>query len=1095
MKFQWSAIIFSVSICVVILSFDTTAAEQKKIEFGSVTPYDLRVEYLVDPSGIDEPNPRFSWKLASEDPGDAQTAYRIVVYPAPRKSEMPGGVLPPVWDSKEVKSGQSVNIEYAGEPLRPTTDYRWLLKVKDSRGRESDSCEGSFSTGLFPTSDCPQPWKGDWIGLDPVDSDSHQIDLARANWIWTSAGADRKAKVGKAGFRKTFRLPDAEPTFAKLVFTGDNKAVVYVNGKKVSESMSPVNGLIEDIKSFIKPGKNVVALVVENYGVAPNAAGAIAKLLFKYPDRKDIEVTTDATWKGSDGISNGTSSIGFDDSSWNNAVVTGPVGCDPWKKVSVSTKRIDIPARYLLRGFGTGKSAVVRATAYISGLGYYELYLNGQKVGDHCLDPVLHDYDVRVPYVTYDLTDLLRGGGKKNVVGAIIGSGRYYAPRYYSPTGTRTYGYPKLLFQLEIEYADGTKQLVKSDSNWKLTANGPIVANNDYDGEIYDARKELRNWSSPDYDDSDWEPAQKVDPPKGRLRAQMMPPMRVTDTIRPISLNEVRPGVWIYDLGQNMVGWCRLKVEAPAGTEIRLRHAETLDPDGSGELYVKNLRGARCRDIYTTAGSGVEVYEPRFTYHGFRYVELTGFPGQPDLDTITGRVVNTDLPQVGRFKCSSDIINRIYRNIVWGVRGNYLSIPTDCPQRDERQGWQGDRAGESKGEMYIFDNVTLYSKWLDDIEDSQTPNGNLSDVCPSFWPLYGSNVTWPSAFTIIPKSIYLQYGDSRPIRRHYGAMVRWMDHLATFIEDDLIDKDNYGDWCVPPEKPELIHSQDPARKTSKAVLATCYYVHNLNLLSRYAEMLGKTADAKKFRAKAAVMTKAFNDKFYDPATGKYDNATQTACVLPLRFDLVPEGESKKVFNELVRNIEEVTDNHIGTGLIGGQWLNQVLSDHGRADISYRFATNTDYPSWGYMVKKGATTIWELWNGDTANPEMNSGNHVMLVGDLTIWLYEYLAGIASDPESPGFERIVMKPHPVGDLAFVNCRYDSVRGPIESDWRRDGGKFHWEITVPVGSTARIFVPTTKQDSVRESGNTDFAKRGIRPVEFKDGRAVFDIGSGLY
>ncbi len=1095
MKLRWSTLVLLASLSAVIFACDSKAENPKAKKSGSLTPHDLRVEYLVEPLGIDELKPRFSWKLASDVPGDVQTAYRIVVFPAPKKLNRPGGVLPPVWDSKEVEGGQSVHVEYAGEPLRPATKYEWLLKVKDHQGRESDLHTGSFSTGLFPTDNDPRPWKGNWIGVDIAETDGYRLDLDGVNWIWTTTGAEKRAMPGKASFRKTFELPhDGEPSFAVLAFTGDNAAVVSINGKEVLKSMNFKTALVTEVKALLKPGKNVVTVVANNGGANPNPAGAMGKLVVGYADGKEVQVTTDATWKAFDGEPNDVTSVDFEDSAWKNAAVLVPVGAGPWGEIRVATKKTDIPARYLRRRFHAEKSDVVRATAYVAGLGYYELYLNGQKVGDHCLDPVLHEYHARVPYVTYDVTKMVQGG-EENVLGAILGNGRYYAPRRDNPTVTRDYGFPKLLCQLEIEYADGTKQLVVSDRSWKLTTDGPIRANNDYDGEIYDARKKLGVWGAADYDDSRWSAAEKVEAPRGKLRAQMMPPMRITETIRPISLNEVRPGVWIYDLGQNLVGWCRLKVEGPAGTEIRLRHAETLDPSGNGELYVANLRGAQCRDLYTTGGNGVEVYEPRFTYHGFRYVELTGFPGKPDLDTITGCVVHTDLPRVGSFECSAPIINQIHQNIFWGVRGNYLSVPTDCPQRDERQGWQGDRAAESKGEMFLFDNVTLYAKWLNDIEDSQTSNGNLSDVCPPFWPLYNSNVTWPSAFTIIPESLYLQYGDRRPIERHYDAMVRWMDHLATFIKDDLIDKDNYGDWCVPPEKPELIHSEDPARKTSKAVLATSYYIHNLDLLARYAKMLGKTADVEKFHADAKRMTDAFNKKFYDPATGKYDNGTQTSCILPLRFGLVPEGEERKVFDVLIRNIETVTDHHVGTGLIGGQWLNRVLSDRGRADLSYRFATNTDYPSWGYMVQKGATTIWELWNGDTANPAMNSGNHVMLVGDLTIWLYEYLAGIACDWEKPGFERILMKPHPVGDLTFVKCRYDSIRGPIESHWRRENGMFKWEISVPVGSTARLFVPTIDPASVRESGRTDFAKRGIHPVEFKDGRAVFDIPSGSY
>ncbi|MGL6196453.1 MAG: family 78 glycoside hydrolase catalytic domain, partial [Thermoguttaceae bacterium] len=568
---------------------------------------------------------------------------------------------------------------------------------------------------------------------------------------------------------------------------------------------------------------------------------------------------------------------------------------------------------------------------------------NGKKIGDHVLDPVLTDYDKQVPYVVYELsaadfnspgmtgTRTARRGGRTvsandgtNTIAAVLGNGRYYSPRLTDPTTTRTFGNPKMLLQMDIEYNDGSTQTVVSDESWQISTEGPIRENCDYDGEIYDARMEIPYWngsknngntSAKNKFDAEkygklFQNVQIVDAPQGKLVSQVMPPMRINKTLKPISLNEVKPSVWVYDFGQNIVGLCTLKVKGPKGTEVTLRHAETLIPDGPEKdmLYVANLRGAKCRDIYTLSGEKVtETYTPRFTYHGFRFAEITGFPGKPTLDSLTAHSVNTDLPVAGKFECSNPLVNQIYKNIEWGVRDNYLSIPTDCPQRDERQGWQGDRAGESLGEMFIFDNHSLYTKWLKDIEDSQREDGNLSDVCPNFWPLYSSNVTWPSAFTIIPGSLCRMYNDERPIRQHYEGMKKWMNHLAQFIlEDGTIEKDNYGDWCVPPEKPELIHSQDPARKTVPGILATSYYIHNLNLLAYYANLLGEQEEAAEFKEKAVTMTAAFNKRFYNAEKGQYDNGTQTSCVLPLAFGIVPEDEKQKVFNTLVNNIENVT---------------------------------------------------------------------------------------------------------------------------------------------------------------------------------------------
>ncbi|MCL2348783.1 MAG: family 78 glycoside hydrolase catalytic domain [Planctomycetaceae bacterium] len=1078
-------------------------AQQEKAK-SSITPYDLRVEYMTTPQGIDEPSPRFSWKLKSDVPGDEQTAYRIFVCSMGPITMGPITMGPVtmgpvtidngsvhttatatatatatgVWDTGVVKSGNSVNIEYAGEPLKPGTDYEWQLVVTDKSGVESQPVVSAFSTGLFATEQNPNPWgDAEWIGFDDKAETPVVPDLSQSRWIWSEKPDDRgDCRVGVATFRKTFELPKDEITSAICAFTGDNECKVFVNGQQVSEGTNFKNAPVADIAKHLKPGKNLIAVEVANVGNAPNPAGMLGAVKVQFKNSPELNLVSDDSWKTAPSAPQRWNFTSFDDSSWTNAVAFKKFGDGPWGEVKTGQPRVDLPARYLKYSFKPESKPIVRATAYISGLGYYELYVNGKRIGDHVLDPVLKDYNVSVPYVTYKIDPATLKSSEDISISVTLGNGRFYAPRTDEPIFTKDYGTPRLLFKMVIEYAGGMTQETVSGNHWKIMTDGPIRGNNDYDGEIYDARME-KNLK----DAQTWRNVQKVDAPKGKLVAQNMPAMRVTEEIKPKSLKEVSPGVWVFDMGQNMVGWCRLKVRGKEGTEIKMRHAETLLDDGN--LYVANIRGAKARDIYTCKGDGtVETYQPRFTYHGFRYVELTGFPGKPNLDTITGCVVHTGLPFTGKFECSNEMINKIHQNIFWGTRGNYLSIPTDCPQRDERQGWQGDRAAESLGEMFLFDNVTLYSKWLQDIEESQTPEGNLSDVCPPFWPLYSPNVTWPSAFTIVPESILKQYGDDRPIKRHYAAMVKWMNFLDRFVRDCIIEADNYGDWCVPPERKDLIHSEDPARQTSRGILATSYYIHNLNLLARYAKMLGKDEESKAHLDKAAMMTAAFNKKFYNAETGKYDNGTQTSCVLPLYFGIVPEDQRDKVFATLMNNIEHVTGFHIGTGLIGGQWINRVLTSFGRADIAYRFASNTDYPSWGYMVEHGATTVWELWNGNTADPAMNSGNHVMLVGDLTIWLYQNLAGIKSDD---GFRTLDMAPLPVGDLTFVNAEYESVRGTVKSHWQKKDGRFTWDVTIPVGTTAKLTVPTDSNDSIMLGG--------VKANPDAEGR--LELGSGTY
>jgi alpha-L-rhamnosidase len=726
---------------------------------------------------------------------------------------------------------------------------------------------------------------------------------------------------------------------------------------------------------------------------------------------------------------------------------------------------------------------ITRATVSFSGLGLSELYLNGHKVGDAVLSPAFAQYDKRDFYKTYEVTKDLHAGA--NALGVILGNGRFFADRSKVYSGTVNFGYPKLLLNLQLDYADGTSTQIVSDASWKVTADGPITANNDYDGEDYDARREMPGWSRAGFDDSGWQAVECVAAPGGVLSAETMEPIRVTATLKPVSVKELHPGVYIFDMGQNLAGWCRLHVSGPAGTRVTLRHAETLKPDGS--LYMANLRGARVTDSYILRGEGDEVWEPRFTSHGFRYVEMSGFPERPTLSSLEARVVNDDVRPAGDFTCSNDLLNRIYHAIVWGTRSNYRSIPTDCPQRDERQGWLGDRSEESLGETYLFDNSDLYAKWLQDMADAQRPNGSVPDVAPAYWPIYADNVVWPSSSIIIPEMLREQFADTRIIASHYASMKLWMDHMSVSLNRGLISLDNYGDWCVPPENPTEIHSKDPARNTDKTLLATAYFYHDYKLMAQYATLLGRTGDALAFQQQAELIKAAFNERFLDRTLAQYSNGTQTSCVLPLAFGLVPEEFRQRVFNHLVDKIENETHGHVGTGLVGGQYLCRVLNDMGRPDLVYTMATQTNYPGWGYMMEHGATTIWELWNGNTADPTMNSGNHVMLIGDYVVWLYEDLAGIKTDPEHPAFKHIIMKPNPLAGLSFVKATHESPYGLISSEWHLNGKTLDWRIEVPANTTATVYVPATSPGAVKSPG--------AQAVKYEGGYAIYELGSGKY
>ncbi len=761
------------------------------------------------------------------------------------------------------------------------------------------------------------------------------------------------------------------------------------------------------------------------------------------------------------------------------------VGTDNTKAI----KRV-LSARRLRKEFELGRK-VKNAVAFVSGLGLFEMYINGEKIGDQVLAPALSEYNVKTFYMAFDVTKNLKEG--KNAVGLILGNGRYFAMRNGNP-GVRNYGFPKAICQIEVEFEDGTKATIVSDETWKLTTNGPIRKNNEYDGEYYDARREMPGWDKPGFDDSKWRKVELVDKPGKLLVDQPNEPIKIMEELEPVSVTELKPGVFIFDMGQNIVGWVELFVKGKRGDKVQMRFAERLKDDGS--LFMANLRTAEVTDTYILKGSGEERWEPRFTYHGFRFVEMTGYPGKPTLKSIKGKVVYDAVETTGSFKCSNNIVNQIYKNAYWGIRGNYRSMPTDCPQRDERQGWLGDRSAECTGESYIFDIQNLYEKWVADMRDAQREDGSISDVAPSYWPFYNDNTTWPGTYLFASDMLYTQYGDLKVIQVNYPNMQKWIKHMEQYVKDGVMTRDTYGDWCSPPEDPKLIHTVDPLRTTSSEFLGTVYFYKELKLMAKFARLLGKEDDAEQYLRKADAMKKAFNDKFLDKENVMYSNNSHTVNILALAFDLVPDEYKKQIEERLMQKILGESNGHVGNGIIGGQWLMRTLTNTGHVDVAYLLAAQNTYPSWGYMVEKGATTIWELWNGDTGDPGMNSGNHVMLLGDLIIWMYEDLAGIKPDPEDPGFKHIIMKPYPTGDLTFTDASYKSVYGDIKSAWNLDDNGFKWDITIPANTTATVYVPILKDESeVKESGKKASRAKGVEFVKMEGDRAVFRIGSGSY
>lgn len=774
-----------------------------------------------------------------------------------------------------------------------------------------------------------------------------------------------------------------------------------------------------------------------------------------------------------------TFSTALDASGWKASWIGENRLANPGEKDKDGATRL--AARYLRKEFRAGKK-IKRAVLYISGLGSSESYLNGKRISDDVFASLPSLYSETTYYNTYDVSDLVRKGN--NTLGVMLGNGRFFAMR--NP-GVLGFGLPRLLAQLEIEYADGETETILSDASWKVTSRGPIVANNEFDGEEYDARLELAGWNGNGYDDGQWKQADLMESPGGKLLPQPSPNLKVMEEIRPIEIKPLADGKYLLDMGQNMVGWLHVALKGKAGQPVTLRFAESLKDDGT--IYTANLRSAKATDIYTPAKDGDFSWEPSFVYHGFRFVEISGLDHQPGLDAFTGKVIYDEMSTSGQFETSNALVNQLYKNAYWGIRGNYRGMPTDCPQRDERLGWLGDRATGAYGESFIFENNLLYNKWLQDIEDSQLESGSISDVSPKHWAIYADDVTWPSAYFYVADMLYRQFGDKRGIETHYASMRKWIRHIReTSLKDYIITKDQYGDWCMPPESQELIHSQDPARKTDGSILGTTVYYDLLRLMEQFAVLTGNENDCKEYRDLARQIKEAYNKRFFDEKTARYGNNTVTGNLLSLMLGLVPEGYEEKVFENILRKTEVDFNGHISTGVLGIQYLMRGLTQYGAADLAYRLTTNDTYPSWGYMIKKGATTIWELWNGDTADPAMNSANHVMLLGDLIIWYYENLGGIQCDPQSAGYKKIRMKPVFPKGLDHVNASYDSVHGKIKSAWKRSDGHFSWNVTIPGNTSATLILPADiRIDKTKQPG--------IRNISEKDGCTYIEVGSGDY
>jgi alpha-L-rhamnosidase len=751
------------------------------------------------------------------------------------------------------------------------------------------------------------------------------------------------------------------------------------------------------------------------------------------------------------------------------------------------------PAPMLRKEFSLSKQ-VKDARAYITALGLYEAELNGKKIGVELFTPGWTAYDHHIQYQTYDVTSMLRQG--TNAIGVTLGDGWYRG--FLAFQGQRdTYGDKLgLLLQINLTYADGSVEVVGTDSGWKSTT-GPILHSDIYNGESYDARLEKAEWNKPGFDDSSWRSVQVASAPAAALVWPAGPPVTRIQEITPSKVFKTPAGDTVLDFGQNMVGWVRLKVHGPAGTRVTLRHAEVLDKDGN--FYVENLRVAKQTDEYVLKGQGEEMFEPHFTFHGFRYVAVAGFPGEVSTGDLTGVVIHSDITPAGNFESSDSMINQLQHNIQWGQKGNFVDVPTDCPQRDERLGWTGDAQVFARTAAFNADVASFYTKWLKDVAADQKATGAVPHVIPNVLnrkspDANSASAGWADAAVIVPWTVYLSYGDTRILEQQYPSMRAWVDYMARRAGDTFFwNKDfTFGDWLAF----ATTRSDYPGATTDKDLVAQAYFARSTEILRRAAVILGKTDDAARLAELLARIKKVFNDEFVTP-NGRLSSNTQTAYALALGFDLLPETLRPRAAERLAADVR--TFKHITTGFLGAPLMCPVLSDWGYLDEAYRLLLRKDYPSWLYPITKGATTIWERWDGlkpdgSFQDKGMNSFNHYAY-GAIGEWLYRVVAGLDIDPDMPGYKHVLVRPRPGGGLTRARAAHESIYGPVSSGWEIKDGRFVLDVEVPPNSSATVQLPNAKLDDVTESGAPVSTAAGVSRAAQQDTTAIVEVGSGKY
>jgi alpha-L-rhamnosidase len=763
---------------------------------------------------------------------------------------------------------------------------------------------------------------------------------------------------------------------------------------------------------------------------------------------------------------------------WKGKWISAPKVYD-WQKFVTQRKQLikegkeenPDPAPQFRNAFSVSKK-VAKARLYISGVGYNVPYLNGQKVGDHVLDAAFTRYDKTVLYSTYDVTSNLQPG--ENVLGVVLGNG------WYNMITKSVWGFdhaswrnaPALLAQLEIVFTDGSRQVISTDESWKV-APGPIVFNSIRQGEFYDATKETPGWNKAGFNDKQWYQPLVVSGPAGKLKAQMIQPIKITETIVPKKITEPKPGIYVLDLKKNIAGFAQIKIEAPAGTEITIKYGERLSNDGRVDQrdIAQHVAGGLVQtDKYICKGGGIEIWHPSFVYHGFQYIEVSGLPAKPGAETITGKVIHSAFESAGTFECSNELFNKIQQNALVSYESNFMGYPTDCPQR-EKNGWTGDAHLAAEMGLYNFKAQNGYTKWLEDIADEQRPSGELSAIVPSsgwgyFW---GNGPAWDNAMVLIPWYLYQYSGDQRILQQMYPHIKKYVDYLSTRAQDHII-KFGLGDWA-------------PAKtKTPVEITSTAYYYIDAVLAAKMAAIFGYNEDQKKYAALATQIRDAFNKQFYR-GNGIYDEGSQAGLACALYQDMA--SDSDETINALVSAVRK-NDDHLDCGILGTKYLLHALSDNGRSDVAYKIVNQRSFPSWGYWMDQGATTLWEQWDGS------ESRNHIMF-GDVSAWFYKNLAGIAPHDAQPGFKLISFRPYFPPDLKWVKATHQSMYGEIKASWIRKGKSINYTITIPANTTGEIVLPKNKKLSV--DGKALSESGHVKKLNQKGDETKFVLGSGNY